>query len=474
MNAFRLLLILTIFTSCSALNINNTQKTTTLFEADRSLLNEIENPLLAYYDLSGLQYFTSSLDSKKKILFLDNNPILIRCGSAFTLVYPGDDICLRISQNSEILFEARNNEKRNNELVFLNNFQNQNLKIKPFFQGRNKDYPIDTILLFEKDLKASLPIYINRSQKMLDSLAKHYCISDSFKTMAYSILKNEQNAILHYFYKTYEKELNENNLYQPKIREILPLFNQIVNKQEIYYGAVNRLISLSNILMKIKIQDIKSEAEFTSAVNDITDNFSNLSKDFLLTKLLNHIVTKRIYISKKSIRYYKKKCDDIGYEKIGTKLLTERNSFNNLSKKKKDNRMIAISNSKIYTLEEIINNQKGKLILIDLWASWCAPCIAQMPKLKILQQQFPKDKITFLFLSTDRDRIQWQQKSTDIGIDSNYSFVFENYKNRSFIIKNKVETIPRYILLDQDGQIINGSAPKPESPELKKLIEAHL
>jgi len=136
--------------------------------------------------------------------------------------------------------------------------------------------------------------------------------------------------------------------------------------------------------------------------------------------------------------------------------------------------MIAISNSKIYTLEEIINNQKGKLILIDLWASWCAPCIAQMPKLKILQQQFPKDKITFLFLSTDRDRIQWQQKSTDIGIDSNYSFVFENYKNRSFIIKNKVETIPRYILLDQDGQIINGSAPKPESPELKKLIEAHL
>ena len=49
------------------------------------------------------------------------------------------------------------------------------------------------------------------------------------------------------------------------------------------------------------------------------------------------------------------------------------------------------------TFHEIINQYKGKKVVIDIWASWCSDCIEGMPKVKELQAEY-KDAV-YLFLS---------------------------------------------------------------------------
>jgi len=84
--------------------------------------------------------------------------------------------------------------------------------------------------------------------------------------------------------------------------------------------------------------------------------------------------------------------------------------------------------SSIYTLDEVIAKQKGKLVLIDIWASWCLSCHEQQLYMKMLQQQMKGENISFLFLSMDTNLYRWRQRNIDLGLDPNLSFVFENFE----------------------------------------------
>lgn len=470
----RYILILSIFISCRSSRVVNSIIPPTTFEADSSLFVEINNPKIAYYDLSGIIYLTNSLERYKQVSFLTNKPKLVWCGASYSVVNPGENIKILIDQNKELIFQSKDDKNRTNELAFLHNFQIFYQKIKPQFPGRSRRYSIDTILLFEQKVKSEIPSYINRSHIFLDSLAIVYNISDSFKTLCNSIFKNEQYAMLYDVYNTYKEELKENNLYLQKLKEILPLYNNVTDRQEIDVSEVNYLVSFADNIMRTKINDIQNKGEIKEAIDTINNYFKNLSRDFLLSKLLYHAIYKKIQISKSDIKYYRQSCKDADYKKIIDKLYTDRKKYDGKSKEKKDNRLIALYDLEIYSLDEIINQQKGKLILIDLWASWCVPCLEQIPYSEMLKHQFSNEKICFLYLSTDRQMLQWQHKNKDIGIDPNFSYLFENFSNQSFLKKNNVETVPRYILLDQKGKIINADAPRPSDPELKKLIKDNL
>lgn len=470
----RCILILTVFVSCNSSRIVTTKIPTTTFEADSSVLAEINKPLISYYDLSGLLYLTNNIERQKQIVFLNNSPKLIWCSSSYAVVYPGENIKVVIDKNGELIFQDKSNKSRNNELAYLHAFQAFYQKIKPQFPGRSRDYPIDSILSFEKRIKSEIPSYINRSYAFMDSLASAFDISDSFKMLSKLIFKNEQNAMLFELYSTYMVELKENNMFFQKLRDILPIYNNKTNQQEIDLSAVYYLSTLADNIMKVRINQINSEDEIREAIDTINNNFKNLSRDFILTKLLYEVFYKKIPMSNNNMRYYRLSCKSRDYKQIVENLYTDRQRFLRKSKTKKNNRLIALSDFKVYTLDEIIRQQRTKLILIDIWASWCIPCIEQMPYSKKLKEQFINDKITHIYISIDKQMLRWRQKNEDIGIDPNYSFMFENFDNQSFLKGDEIEMIPRYILIDQNGKIITANAPSPDNPELKKLIEKNL
>jgi len=124
-------------------------------------------------------------------------------------------------------------------------------------------------------------------------------------------------------------------------------------------------------------------------------------------------------------------------------------------------------NGKVRSLSENL----GKVVLLDLWATWCAPCLAEIPALENLEKQFEGKDVVFISLSIDTDKAKWQnmvkQKQLS-GIQ-----LFSNSEPR-FIQDYEVAEVPRYIVFDKNGKTVNFNAPRPSDPKLKTLIESKL
>ena len=71
-----------------------------------------------------------------------------------------------------------------------------------------------------------------------------------------------------------------------------------------------------------------------------------------------------------------------------------------------DDILYSVSDEK-ETFKDIIDQYKGRKVLIDLWASWCADCIKGLPKIKNLQIEYPE--VIFLFISVDKNRSSWKK-----------------------------------------------------------------
>jgi thiol-disulfide isomerase/thioredoxin len=115
---------------------------------------------------------------------------------------------------------------------------------------------------------------------------------------------------------------------------------------------------------------------------------------------------------------------------------------------------------------------KGKFVYIDLWATWCGPCKAEIPHMKKIEEDYHGKNIVFISLSLDKpkDAQKWkdfvkkeQLKGIQIMADKDFgSAVAKNYD---------VNAIPRFLLFDTKGNIINADALRPSNPELRVQLD---
>ncbi len=92
-------------------------------------------------------------------------------------------------------------------------------------------------------------------------------------------------------------------------------------------------------------------------------------------------------------------------------------------------------------------NTKGKVILINFWATWCPPCIAEMPSLQVLYNDY-QDQVEFLFVTTD-----WYSEINPFLKKNKYTFKVYRPLNGSIGLFD-VPSIPRTFLIDQNGNIV--------------------
>ncbi|OXB05394.1 hypothetical protein B0A81_14085 [Flavobacterium plurextorum] len=115
---------------------------------------------------------------------------------------------------------------------------------------------------------------------------------------------------------------------------------------------------------------------------------------------------------------------------------------------------------------------KGKYVYIDLWATWCGPCKAEIPHMKKIEEDYHGKNIVFVSLSLDKpkDAQKWkdfvtkeQLKGIQLMADKDFgSDVAKNYD---------VNAIPRFLLFDTKGNIINSDALRPSNPELRVQLD---
>lgn len=112
---------------------------------------------------------------------------------------------------------------------------------------------------------------------------------------------------------------------------------------------------------------------------------------------------------------------------------------------------------------------KGKTVLIDFWASWCAPCIAQFPYSKKLSERYQGKEIVFLFVSLDEEEKNWQEaikkhKPEGINVRVDKSWDSDMAKVMG------VTVLPTYYLLDKEGKI-SFKIGKPSEPQTQEIID---
>jgi len=117
-----------------------------------------------------------------------------------------------------------------------------------------------------------------------------------------------------------------------------------------------------------------------------------------------------------------------------------------------------------------LSGLKGKVVLLDFWATWCPPCRAEVPNLIDIQKSFKNRKFVLLSVSLDRDLDAARKFVADKGMD--WVHVIDRQAGSELAEKYQVEYIPSTYVIDRQGKIaatqLRGSALKDKIADLLK------
>ena len=118
-----------------------------------------------------------------------------------------------------------------------------------------------------------------------------------------------------------------------------------------------------------------------------------------------------------------------------------------------------------------LSSFRGRLVYIDVWATWCGPCIAEIPYLERLQKNYENKDIVFLSVSVDTDKEAWEKMLTENQLGGvqlwadGWSQITKSYA---------IFGIPRFMLVDKSGELIAVDAPRPSSNEIRTMIDERI
>ena len=115
---------------------------------------------------------------------------------------------------------------------------------------------------------------------------------------------------------------------------------------------------------------------------------------------------------------------------------------------------------------------KGKYVYVDVWATWCGPCKAEIPSLKKLEEDYHDKNIEFVSISVDRpdDYETWKKMVAEKELGGIQLMSDKDWKS-DFVTGYAIEGIPRFILIDPDGNIVSADAPRPSNEKIRVLFE---
>lgn len=122
-----------------------------------------------------------------------------------------------------------------------------------------------------------------------------------------------------------------------------------------------------------------------------------------------------------------------------------------------------------------LSDFKGKYVYIDLWATWCGPCRQEIPYLQKIEEKYHGKNIEFVSISIDnaKDNDKWKNFVTDKNLGGVQLFADKDWRS-DFVVEYGVTGIPRFILIDPKGNILNSDAARPSSPELQLQLDSIL
>ena len=117
--------------------------------------------------------------------------------------------------------------------------------------------------------------------------------------------------------------------------------------------------------------------------------------------------------------------------------------------------------------EVSLSDLKGKYVYIDVWATWCGPCNAEIPHLKKLEEEFEGRNICFVSISCDDSQKAWERfvQAKQLG-----GIQLHMGGDKSFMEAIRCKGIPRFLLIDQDGKFLNANMSRPSDGKTLEIL----
>lgn len=480
-------ILVLIFISCSSTNLEPTTKRVIVAG---KVINP--DPLVNKINLSinrigiGNEQISPTLDEKGnfKIIFESYTPLdaWLRYKTSFLIVtHPGDSIYLEFDgseKEREIVLET---------LTFSGDASQINTKAATFQKMLTQNRSIE---YFKKNEKA-IKIYSGIDYK-------NY--RDSVKNVENNLLKgfilkyNPDNELLNWARIYLDVEYYKDLVSYPQIHRITNNLNyQDIHIPISYYDCLKNHFKINDSILissyalssfvnmypvylqeKIKHENIQlfnspgyfkehpeamDSLRFYSTIKYIEDS---LLKQMVLTEILYQSLEQsnpRIFTK------YKSKISGIVTEPYLRQPLFDlyNQTIKNIKDPKQASNAIlkklngAVSGNDI---KKIIENNKGKVIYLDCWATWCGPCISEFKNAKTLMKDYKADQLAFIFICLDSEEKNWKATLSNHSLGGQHYFLNKDQSSEFRNIFN-IEGVPHYILFDKKGNIANNQAQSP-------------
>lgn len=319
-------------------------------------------------------------------------------------------------------------------------------------------------------------IYTNNPTKISEELIDEYesqlkKLGNSYTNDNYIIRDDyraiQQKQLIAYFinlWNKYEKkQLVKDENFKKQDYEFYKLLNDKLDRKdtEMLFDGNYRQIVVQELIAK----DTSNLDENTKSLNAILKLPNNAFKE----KLLTAGIVETIDQSKSATEIV----EVFETYKVG---LTDPKNINYLNAKVQDairlGKNAKAPNFEAYDLNgNIVRLQdfKGKYVVIDVWATWCGPCKYVSPSFEKTANQYAKNQnIVFIAISVDKNKTSWMSQAKDKPktvkqlISTNIDAFGKEYS---------IESIPRFILIDKEGNFINSKMPMANESAFDIVLE---
>ncbi|SDV49543.1 TlpA family protein disulfide reductase [Chitinasiproducens palmae] len=120
-----------------------------------------------------------------------------------------------------------------------------------------------------------------------------------------------------------------------------------------------------------------------------------------------------------------------------------------------------------------LSRLRGKTTVVNFWASWCGPCVREMPELAVLNDRYAGKKVAFVGIAADSDA-NVKRFLGNVRVD--YLILNAGFEGVELSTKlgNTVHGLPFTVVIDEDGQISYTKLGAISSPELAKALDSSI